>query len=383
MAGTLTKAAVIEWAIEESGYSVPELAAKMEEVKVNESLIVEWIRGDSTPTQGQLTELAKVLKRQRAVFYMKSPPASSDVEVELRTANGAGTRPLLPDERLKVREAMSLQRLVSWLSRERAECSLPKAKQFSDIDQVAGDIIEWLQVSHAERVTWESDGQAYRTWKGRLEALGVLVLELQLGKDGVRGFSAFDRFSPLIAVNTAESSAARTFTLMHELAHLVVRKSGSCLSTTLDKRYDLEQWCDRVAGEVLVPDSTLSGFVAARPRAQGLDLVLEVATAYRTSLRAAAVALGRLDSRFKPLYSQVEKTFPTKDREKPPARGRGGLTRCERRLREAGGVACRVIIDAWRDQRINERDARQALGLDGYELDVVDGILRARIPSVD
>lgn len=75
MAGTLTNVSVIEWAIDESGYSVSELADKMEGQQVTEALIEEWIRGDSTPTKGQLMRLAKVLQRQSVLFYMKSPPA--------------------------------------------------------------------------------------------------------------------------------------------------------------------------------------------------------------------------------------------------------------------------------------------------------------------
>ena len=52
------------------------------------------------------------------------------------------------------------------------------------------------------------------------------------------------------------------------------------------------------------------------------------------------------------------------------------MTRSERRLRESGVVASRAILDAWHDQRINELEARRALNLDGYELDVLGGLLR-------
>ncbi len=380
---TKTNPALIAWAIDASGYDIPTLAEKLSGVGVTELLIEDWIASNTTPTRGQLTKLAEVLKRQKAMFYMKSPPLESGPSVELRTASGARTRPLGPEERVQVREAMSLQTLASWLVREGPECSLPLVERLSDVDHAASLITEWLQVSRSDRGAWRNDREAFRGWKTLLEDAGVLVMELQLGKDGLRGFSIFDRFTPLVAVNTAENASARTFTLMHETAHLSAHTSASCLSATAEADDDLERWCDRVAGEVLIPPSALANLVATRPNLSGLDLARMVATEFRTSLRAAAVALARLDERFNSLYLLVEQTYPTADREKTPARGRGGTTRCERRLRESGVVASRVVIDAWRNREINELDARRALNLDGYELDVLDGLLRARMTAVD
>lgn len=380
---TKTNPALIARAIDASGYDIPTLAEKLSGVGVTELLIEDWIASNTTPTRGQLAKLAEVLKRQKAMFYMKSPPLESGPSVELRSASGARTRPLGPEERVQVREAMSQQTLASWLVREGPECSLPLVERLSDVDHAASLITEWLQVSRSDRGAWRNDREAFRGWKTLLEDAGVLVMQLQLGKDGLRGFSIFDRFTPLVAVNTAENASARTFTLMHETARLSAHTSASCLSATAEVDDDFERWCDRVAGEVLIPPSALANLVATRPNLVGLDLVRVVATEFRTSLRAAAVALARLDERFNSLYLLVEQTYPTADREKTPARGRGGTMRCETRLREVDVVASQVIFDAWRNREINELDARRALNLDGYELDVLDALLRARMTAVD
>ncbi len=380
---TKTNPTMIAWAIEESGYDIPTLAEKLDGVGVTEQLIEDWIAANTTPTKGQLTKLAEELKRQKVVFYMKSPPVVQGPAVDLRTARGARTRPLGPDERVRAREAISLQAFVSWLSREGPEYTLPRVEPLSDVDHASSLVLEWLRVARSDRSSWRDDRHAYRAWKVRLEERGVLVMELQLGKDGVRGFSVFDQYTPLISVNTAERESARSFTLMHETAHLIARSSASCLSTTLDADDDLERWCDRVAGAVLIPSASLATLVDSRRHGSDLDLVREVATEFRTSLRAAAVALGRWDDRYKPLYAVVEGTYPRTDREKTPARGGGGMTRSERRLRESGVVASRAILDAWHDQRINELEARRALNLDGYELDVLGGLLRAHMPTID
>ena len=385
MAAQLTKTnpGVIAWAIEESGYDIPTLAEKLGGVGVTESLIEDWTAAKTTPTKGQLTKLAEVLRRQKVVFYMKSPPVVQGPAAELRTARGARARPLGPDERVRVREAMSLQALVSWLSQDAPEYTLPRVEPLSGVDHAANLVLEWLLVEPPDRDSWRDDRQAYRAWKARLEDHGLLVMELQLGKEGVRGFSVFDQYTPLIAVNTAEPTSARSFTLMHEAAHLMARSSASCLSTTHEADYDLERWCDRVAGAVLIPSVLLGALVESRVGVSGLDLVREVATQFRTSLRAGAVALGRWDDRYKPLYAAVERSYPTADRDKGFAQGGRGMTRTERRLRESGKVASGAILGALRDQRISELDARRALDLDGYELDVLDGLLRAHALAID
>jgi len=53
-------------------------------------------------------------------------------------------------------------------------------------------------------------------WRGVLEARGVLVLQLSIGKGNVRGFSAWDDHAPIVAVNTSYHPTARIFTLFHE-----------------------------------------------------------------------------------------------------------------------------------------------------------------------
>jgi Zn-dependent peptidase ImmA (M78 family) len=59
-------------------------------------------------------------------------------------------------------------------------------------------------------------------------------------------------------LNGQDTPASRTFTLFHELAHLLLRKSGVCeFEVTGPRQSGTEVFCNRLAGAILVPCSEL------------------------------------------------------------------------------------------------------------------------------
>ncbi|MHC4471045.1 MAG: ImmA/IrrE family metallo-endopeptidase, partial [Planctomycetota bacterium] len=120
--------------------------------------------------------------------------------------------------------------MVAWVLRESGEqsASIPRIGASSKPAAAGRRIREWLGVGEGEQLSWKSLKVAFDEWRARLGAMGVLVFQLQLGKEGIRGFSAYDDMAPLIAVNTAENYAARIFTIFHELCHLVSRTDSAC-----------------------------------------------------------------------------------------------------------------------------------------------------------
>ena len=373
---TKTNPALIAWAIDESGYGVPILAEKLESVGVTASAIEEWIAGMSTPTRGQLTKLAQVLKRQRAMFYMKEPPKSAGPQLELRRAAGDSERPLNPDERVLVRKAISRQEFTSWLLRESTPIAFPRASVDAEPSIAAAGLRSWLGVKSSDRNSWKSDVEAYRAWKRRVERRGILVMELRLGPDGIRGFSVDDEQAPLIAVNTAYTVPARLFTLLHEAAHLMLKNSSSCLADSSSSDQGTERWCDRVAGACLLPREELLQLMRGPTGNKTIEFVREVANEFRTSLRAAAIALAELDGGFRDLYVSIRQPIRRADTDKPRRGGGGGQRRPERRLGEVGLVASKAVVNAVESGEIGELEARRALNLDGYELDVLGGLVR-------
>jgi len=109
---------------------------------------------------------------------------------------------------------------------------------------------------------------SFDTYRDALESRGVLVFrsngyagKWQIAKTNpILGFSLYDANCPVIVVKKQDWDTRQTFTLMHELGHVLLHKTSS-----IDDERDMESHrghereANAFAGYLLVPDSFLSG----------------------------------------------------------------------------------------------------------------------------
>lgn len=79
----------------------------------------------------------------------------------------------------------------------------------------------------------------------------------QLKVSECRGFALVNEKAPYIFVNSADSKSAQLFTLIHEVAHLMLGVSAGHAGSEVLHHEATESYCDRVAAEFLVPASVL------------------------------------------------------------------------------------------------------------------------------
>ena len=72
-----------------------------------------------------------------------------------------------------------------------------------------------------------------------------------------RGFALANRVAPYIFVNSADSKSAQMFTLIHEVAHLMLGVSAGHMGEDVAIHNVEETYCDKVAAEFLVPRTEL------------------------------------------------------------------------------------------------------------------------------
>ena len=368
--------AVLFWAIDESGYSLAEVASRLE---VSESDLQDWIEEVSQPTVGQLTKLAKYLKRPRLLFFLPHPPEETTPSQFRRAATQTGFEPLSPAERLILRRARRIQGIVSSLIRldTSGPISIPRATVQDDPVAVAATLRKWVAPFNY------SDHQQFDQWRKEFQERGILVLTLPVRQrnrstpSSLRGFALSDPFAPAIAVSTADNYSARSFTLFHELAHLATDTTQSCGPIVApselpqvfpDVASERERWCDAVAGNALIPQDELHEIVLHQD-GDDLRLVQQVAVHFKVSFRAAAVSLIQANAIPDMVYGEVVRKWPLLDREKDVRGAEGGRTRSQIRVDEWGGKAIRTIFEAYDRHQVSELNLRRWLDMAGLEID--------------
>jgi Zn-dependent peptidase ImmA (M78 family) len=340
---------VLRWAIEEDGRPVPELA---EALRVDVDTVDGWTRGDAQPTRGQVTKLADVLKRPRALFFMPAPPAAATLPASFRHPPGDDHQ-VSSTARRWIRQARRVQHAVSWALRNEPPNGMPRVPVDWHPLEGAAFAREWLGVSDAEQASWSDYYAALRAWRDSLEDRGILVFVFEIGAGDVRGFSAWDDRAPLIVANASKvSPAARVFTLAHELGHLLTRQDSACVEPVpqpwLAKQPNgrmIERWCEEFAAALLMPESAVRSYLRDHPGSH-LDQVRSVANRFKVSHRAAALRLIDLDYAPVSLYADVVKNFAPAPPDSAPAGEYRRPPRAVTRPREYGLRTIRTVLEA-------------------------------------
>ncbi len=353
---------VLRWAVRESGYSPNEIA---DAAAVDVVEFTTWLQGDSLPSVGQARAIARKLRRPLATLLLPAPPKTQLPNVEFRRPSKTARKHLNPAERLRLREAGRLQALFAWISVELG-ADLPQLRQFSTTSNpqhVAGVARKQLGLSIDRQLELTSSSAAWHAWRDAVERVGVYVVVFPIGLDSCRGFSIWNDRAPLIAINSSWSAEARSFTLLHEFAHLLTRTNSACLEVIArpDSQGDLvERWCEKVASRILIPDEALEDFVAANlEESADLTLVGRVARRFKASRRAAALRLIEAEYADWRLYRSI----PAMSEQPRRSSGGAGRTRSQISLDRYGARALRDISSALRRDVLTSGDVLDYFGV--------------------
>ena len=107
-----------------------------------------------------------------------------------------------------------------------------------------------------------------------------------IGEEVFRGFALADDIAPFVVINDNDATTARSFTLIHELAHIWLGASGVSGPVRELPSNAVERVCNDVASHFLLPPDALLDLspdiqVADAPRAMSLSA--EIAAAWNIS----------------------------------------------------------------------------------------------------
>lgn len=377
--------AVLVWARESAGFTQAEAAKR---VGISESRIIEWETRKRAPTIGQLQKLADAYKRPLSVLYLQEPPTLFQPMRDFRRMPGSGLRRFFPDLALEIRIAQQRRQLAIDLREETGGDNFPfnQTATLRDNSEAVGEQIrKILNVSAADRAEWRNDPAGYaafNSWRSRIENLNVLVFQAaRIASDEVSGFAIAEEFFPVIVVSRKDTPPKRrTFSLLHEFSHLMLRMSGvSDLDVDAARPPEdaaVEVFCNQVAAATLIPRDAFLGEPLLKSHASSSDdwsdeTIAELALNYSVSREALVRRL--LTFRLTTLefyrkkreqYNEEYRQYKERQREKSKQPGADFLRNPPRdALTNFGKPLVRMILDSYYQERMSLSDVSGYLGI--------------------
>lgn len=299
---------VLKWARTSLGLS-PKAVAKRMGAKFKAETFENWERGESSPTYLQLERLAHdIYKRPVAVFFFPVVPEEESPKTEFRTLPDTVIDEL-PAEIIKLyRKAKYFQLNLE----ELYEGEKPVAKSLLDvfelneqsqITSITKEIRNILNISIEEQARWRSTETAFKKWREALEANGIFIFKDGFRNDDYSGFCLYHPRYPVIFANNSMPDSRQTFTLFHELAHLLYRSGGIDFRSREVVRsfkgyyFNVEAGCNRFANEFLVPPDIFDKFKLSKSEAHFQELA-EYFSVSREVILRNYLERGRVDQNY-------------------------------------------------------------------------------------
>lgn len=267
---------LLAWARERSGIGFDELGARFPK-------LADWENGELTPTLKQLEQFAHATHTPIGLLFLQTIPEEPVPIPDFRTV---GSRRVLRPSPDLLDTIFLCQQRQEWFhdfaqaNRDGPIAFVGALSNATEVREAAATVRDKLGFAVIDRGFSWSD--AFRHLSEAAETHRILVMvsgivgsntHRKLNPDEFRGFALVDELAPVIFVNGADTKAAQVFTLSHELIHVAL--GGSALSDAdlaSNAGNEIEQWCNRVAAEFLVPLDELSEIYAGRrPGPDDLD----------------------------------------------------------------------------------------------------------------
>jgi Zn-dependent peptidase ImmA (M78 family) len=255
--------ALIAWALKRSRLSPMTIAQKL---NVDPSLVEGWQKPNGPhPSFPLAQKLAKVLHVPFGFFYLSQPPS---VDLPLPDFRGFDHTYKPSADLLELLNDILVKQ--DWFVDHQKDSGAPPLKfvgSFTTKDKVE-DVADAIRARIGINVALRESASAWSDYLSilsrRSENAGILVMRSgvvanvstrKLQANELLGFAVANTVAPIVFVNSADYKASQVFTLAHELAHLWIGESAIANPDELDetKRNTVEEFCNHVAAEVLVP----------------------------------------------------------------------------------------------------------------------------------
>ena len=213
----------------------------------------------------QIKKFAELTKKPLGFLFLEKPPEKIQIDLpDLRTRQQGVA---LSDDFLDIyKDILFKQEWYKDFIKKTTSNELDFVNSFtisSDTKEIANNIRKVLGISRQDSLSAKDIEEYYDVLSKKAENAGIIVFRNSVVKsnnhrplnaDEFLGFAIPDKFAPSIFINGADKTAAKNFTIAHELAHIWLGQGGIS-DISIDTQNLIEKKCNQIASEFLVPQS--------------------------------------------------------------------------------------------------------------------------------
>ncbi len=286
-----------------------QMGLSIEQVQQKVKRIASFESGEHAPTFNQLDILAELYHVPRWVFIADSLPSEyqfNNIPSFRHFAECKAEAFDVPAIRGLIIEVSQSRQLILDILEDMEEplasFNPPVLPRTISAKAAAEEMREWcgldINTSFEER-------------RKKLEEKGVFVFLTakhrgwsHIESNVFRGLSIYHKTLPIIIINDRDAHKALSFTLFHELGHLLRKENA--LDAWDDRNQQEEKWCDEFSGNILMPEDEFLKITSAIKNIDSTMDVKGIAKEFRVSEYACLVRLRQLDKIDHDLYEKLD-----------------------------------------------------------------------------
>lgn len=358
------KAELIEWAYNRS--------MKQEYLHNRFNKLSEWLKGDLQPTLRQLEDFANATSTPLGYFFLEQPPIEELPIPHYRTIEAGGREQPSPD----LIETLHMMQRRQDFMRDYFERYVGESLSFVGsysgtlVEELADKINQILEIDTGWAKSQRTYQDALNYLIDRCESKRIMVMingivgfntSRVLDVEEFRGFVLVDNIAPLIFINGADAKSAQIFTLIHEIAHIVMGSSAVVEASPLNKvDEDTEKLCNSAAAEFLCPRTAFQS--AWQTHCDDREVYKTLANIFKVS----PIVIGRrakdLDIITKTEFFEFYSNYIKEIQSTSPPSNPGGNFYNNARIR-LGNLFSRVVIYETKSGDLQYTDAFNLTGL--------------------
>ncbi len=227
--------------------------------------LLQWQEKKEKPTFDELSKMAHFFNIPFGYFFLNEIPQKIYPIPHYRTTIDRNFEPSAELQQT-LQTIENRQEFARDILMSQGVKPLPFANSIkigTDVEIVANNLRSLLNLDVHWNRGLKTLNDAFFLLINRIEEIGIYVVvnsvvgynnNLKLSLEEFRGFVLYDSYAPFIFINNQDFISGKIFTIIHEVAHVLIGESASfALPNLLPSNDTTEQYCNSIAAEFLVP----------------------------------------------------------------------------------------------------------------------------------